>query len=308
VARRTSISLPITLGVITVGLSIAMLVGWIVVILQNSALTREVAQNTWLLFAGTISLGVIISVLVLFSVFLVRETLEIRRQDSFIDSVTHELKSPLASLKLFLETLGRAELAQAKREELRQMMLDDVERLSSFIDDVLDASRLTHGRQSLARSEVDVGALVEACADVVRKRYRLQGPEIQVQVAGPLRLFTDRTALETVCRNLLDNAVKYSDTDIAVRLHAELRGREVVIEVQDRGIGIPPEHVKRVFERFYRVPTEAVRARRGTGLGLFVVSALVRALHGHLDATSPGAGQGTTLRVSLPARYDRERP
>src|SRR6478672_6057679 len=171
-ARRTSISLPITLGVITVGLSIAMLVGWIVLILQNSALTREVAQNTWLLFAGTISLGVIISVLVLFSVFLVRETLEIRRQDSFIDSVTHELKSPLASLKLFLETLGRTELPEPKREEVRQMMLDDVERLSVFIDDVLDASRLTHGRQSLAVTEVQLERVIEQCVDGVRKRYR----------------------------------------------------------------------------------------------------------------------------------------
>lgn len=299
--RNHSISLPIILGVVTVGLCIAMLVGWIVVILQNSALTREVTQNTWLMIAGVVSLGVIIAVLVLFSVFLTRETLEIRRQDTFIDSVTHELKSPLASLKLCMETLERPALVEAQREELRRMMLDDVERLTVFIDDILDASRVTHGRQSLSLSDVHLAAMIDHCADTIRKRYRL-GPEaIAINAGADVHVVTDRTALETILKNLLDNAVKYSNEQVNVRVETTRLARNMLqLDVIDHGIGIAPEHLRRVFQRFYRVPVEDVRARRGTGLGLFVVSALARAMGGRVEITSPGLGLGTRLRVIIP--------
>ena len=300
-ARRIrSISLTILLGGVTTALSIALLVGWIVVILQNSALTRKVAQNTWLLLAGTISLGVIMTVLVLFSVFLVRETLEIRRQDSFIDSVTHELKSPLASLKLCLETVERPEIQIVQRQALRQMMLDDVERLSAFIDDVLEASRLAHSRQGHTLSEVLIPQVIDHCADNVCKRYRLLPSHIVREMPADLRMITDRTALETILKNLLDNAVKYSDPPAHVRVTITRLVNDVLFEVEDHGIGISAQHLKRVFERFYRIPHEAVRRRRGTGLGLFVVSSLVRSLGGRLAAQSHGDGCGTRMRVWLP--------
>lgn len=299
--RNHSISLPIILGVVTVGLCIAMLVGWIVVILQNSALTREVTQNTWLMIAGVVSLGVIIAVLVSFSVFLTRETLEIRRQDTFIDSVTHELKSPLASLKLCLETLARPALVEAQKEELRRMMLDDVERLTVFIDDILDASRVTHGRQSLSLSDVHLAAMIEHCADTIRKRFRLDASAIAISGAADVHVVTDRTALETILKNLLDNAVKYSGEHVDVRVEVTQLPRGMLqVDVIDHGIGIPHDHLRRVFQRFYRVPTEDVRSRRGTGLGLFVVSALARAMGGRVEVHSAGVGKGTRLRVVIP--------
>src|SRR3970282_743259 len=164
--RRTgSISLPIVLGSITVALAIALLVGWTLVILQNLELTKAVVQNTWLLVAGVTSLGVIISVLVLLSVFMVRAILEVRRQTSFIDSVTHELKSPLAELRLCLDTLVRPELRDDQRETLRETMVDAGDRLSVFIDDILEASRLAHGRRGHALAEVDIGTLARRCAE-----------------------------------------------------------------------------------------------------------------------------------------------
>ena len=295
-----SISLPIILGALSVALSIAMLVGWIVVLLQNLSLSREVAQNRWLMVAGILSLSVIMSVLVLFSVFLVRETLEIRRQDSFIDSVTHELKSPLASLKLLLETMERPEVAQETRRELRQMMVDDVERLSVFIDDVLEASRLAHSWQGHPLSDVAVAAIVRQCIDNILRRYRLHPHSIQMHVDEHMHVISDRTALETVLKNLLDNAVKYSNDPAEVIVTASRQRNMLHLEVRDRGIGIPPEHLKRVFERFYRVPAESVRSRRGTGVGLFVVAALVRGLGGKMEAYSAGHNMGTTLRVWLP--------
>ena len=302
-ARRVyrSISTPITLGSVAVVLTIALLVGWTLVSLQNIAITRRVAENTALLVAGIVSLAIVLSVVVLFSVFLVREILEVRRQSTFIDSVTHELKSPLASLKLCLETLRRTELTESQREELRQMMLGDVERLSLFIDDILETSRLAHGRRSYVLSEVTLVDLVQRCADTVAKRYKLPASAIRVSVAPELRLVTDIPALETVLKNLLDNGVKYSDAPPEVSVAARpTAGGALVLEVTDGGIGIPPKHLKRIFERFYRVPAEEVYARKGTGLGLFVVSSLVRTLGGKLEAYSEGPRRGTRMRVELP--------
>ena len=300
-ARHRSITVPIALGAVTVALSIAMLVAWIVVILQNNALTYQVAQNTWLLMAGILSLGIIMTVLVLFSVFLVRETLEIRRQDNFINSVTHELKSPLASIKLCLQTIDRPDLHESQAQTLRAMMLEDVERLTIFIDDVLQASRLAHGSQALSFSELDIVALAQSCGAMMCKRYHLDATAIDVSGPASVHLVTDKIALETVLLNLLDNAVKYSDAPVRVEVRITEDAQGVSIAVRDFGIGIAATHLKRLSQRFYRVPDPAVRSRRGTGLGLFVVASHVRGLGGRMDAKSAGRNKGAIFSVWLPA-------
>lgn len=299
--RQRSISLPITLASVAVALSIALLIGWTIAAVRRVRATDPIAPDFWLIVAGILSLVLIMSVLVAFSVFLVREILEGRRQTSFIDSVTHELKSPLASIKLCLETLERPELSPPQRETLRRMMLLDVERLSTFIDDVLEANRVAHGRRAHLMTEVSLADLVRQAAESVATRHNLPADRVQQDIPPDLRLTTDRTALETVLRNLLDNAVKYSTSGAVVRVRATpSQDGEVLVEVQDAGIGIDRRDLKRIFERFYRAPTEEVRARRGTGLGLFVVAALVRSLGGRVEARSEGLGHGTTIRVRLP--------
>ncbi len=303
-ARRTlpSISVPIVLASVAVPLAIALLVGWTVQFASNVAKGEATAQNVWLLVLGSVAFIAILSVLVTFAIFLIREILEVRRQNSFIDSVTHELKSPLASIKLGLQTMGRAGVDGEKRELLRTMMLDDVGRLSAFIDDVLQASRLAHDRVGVAVDAVRLRALIEECAESVAARHHLEPGSIRVEVDPELSVTSDQAALVVVVRNLLDNAVKYSDAEVDVVVSArEAERGGVVLEVRDCGIGIPPKELKRVFHRFYRVQSESVRTRRGTGLGLFVVSALVRNLGGRVEARSDGPGHGTTMRVSLPA-------
>lgn len=303
-ARRTlpSISVPIVLASVAVPLAIALLVGWTVQFASNVAKGEATAQNVWLLVLGSVAFIAILSVLVTFAIFLIREILEVRRQNSFIDSVTHELKSPLASIKLGLQTMGRAGVDGEKRELLRTMMLDDVGRLSAFIDDVLQASRLAHDRVGVAVDAVRLRALIEECAESVAARHHLEPGSIRVEVDPGLSVTSDQAALVVVVRNLLDNAVKYSDAEVDVVVSArEAERGGVVLEVRDCGIGIPPKELKRVFHRFYRVQSESVRTRRGTGLGLFVVSALVRNLGGRVEARSDGPGHGTTMRVSLPA-------
>jgi signal transduction histidine kinase len=305
-ARRRnlrSISTPIVLGAVSVPLAIALLVGWTLLIAENLATRADIALDVWLLVIGAISFVVIAAVLVLFSYYLAREILEVRRQDSFIDSVTHELKSPLASLRLCLETLARPDLPAGTREHLREMMLGDVDRLSSFIDDVLQASRLANLDQvGVSVSEIDFVTLATEIAEGVRMRRKLPERTVRVEAEPGFRIVTDEASLTIVLRNLVDNAVKYSGptVDVVVRAYRDDKQR-AVIEVIDHGIGIDPAHRSAVFQRFYRVQSPEVRERKGTGLGLFVVSALVKSLGGTVDALSEGLGKGTTMRVVLPS-------
>ncbi|HEY8378132.1 MAG TPA: ATP-binding protein [Nannocystis sp.] len=305
IARMTrSISVPIILSSAAVALCIALLVGWSYLVLRNEELVADIRGNTWLLATGIGSLVVVIVVLVLFTVFLVREIREVRRQTSFIDSVTHELKSPLAALKLCLETLARPDLPSDQHERLLRMMQDDVARLTVFIDRVLTATRLAGDvRISQHLTDIALAELVRRSALDVTRRAHVGDDVVRVDIAPDLRIVSDEIALSAVLENLIDNAIKYSgDTPEVVVRALPAAKNQIAIEVRDRGIGIPRTHLRRVFDRFYRVPDEAVRERRGTGLGLYVVSAIVRSLGGRVEAASPGPGLGTTLRVTLPTR------
>lgn len=290
---------------IALPIAIALLVGWALVFARNLADGGDVAQNVWLLVLGVVAFVVLVIQMIMFAVFLGREILEVRRQDSFIDSVTHELKSPLSSIKLSLQTLGREGITDEKRELLRKMALGDVDRLSLFVDDILQASKIAHGREPrgvVNQGEVRLAHLACECADAVAGHHGLDDDAIRVTIDDELTAWTDSAALRVVVRNLIDNAVKYSDAPAAVTVSAtRADDGAVTLEVHDEGIGIPEQDLKRVFHRFYRVPDETVRKRKGTGLGLFVVWALVRNLGGRIEARSNGPGTGTTMTVSLPA-------
>ncbi|MFO7325221.1 MAG: HAMP domain-containing sensor histidine kinase, partial [Pseudomonadota bacterium] len=296
-----SISLPIVISVLAVLLTFAVLVGWILVIREYQLVTREIWSNWWLLAAGTVSLALIICVLVMFSVSLVREILEGRRQQMFIDSVTHELRSPLASIKLCLETLGRDGISQVQRDELRRMMLHDVERLSVFVDDILQASRIAHGRRSQTWTDVDVVPLVQSCIEAIRTRHDLPPGIITLRAPTTLKTFSDPTALEIIVKNVLDNAVKYSGPDprVEVEVGPGARG-SLSISVRDNGIGIERSQLRRIFHRFHRAPDPRVNERSGSGLGLYVVHRLVLNLGGRIRAHSAGRDQGTTMHIELP--------
>jgi signal transduction histidine kinase len=284
-------------------LTTALLVGWILVIVRTQDFGEDWADHVWLLATGIVSFMAIIAVLVLFSIFLAREILEVHRRTTFVDSVTHELRSPLASLRLCLETLDREGLAEQQRVSLREMMREDVERLSAYIDDILEATRLEHaGKGGHTVTRVSLAALVDRCLAVVVRRHRVVPELITVDVPPDLVIATDPGALEIAVKNLLDNAIKYSDPPAQVHISATVKDAQLCIDVTDQGIGIPRRVLSRVFDRFYRVDDEAVRARRGTGLGLYVVQALVKGLGGRLSAQSDGPGKGTRMRICLPHR------
>jgi signal transduction histidine kinase len=296
-----SISLPIVVSAVSVLLTVAVMVGWILVIRENQSLTQAIWGNYWLLASGAISLALVICVLVLFSVSLVREILEGRRQQMFIDSVTHELKSPLASIKLCLDTLDRDGLSVSQRDGLRRMMQTDVERLSVFVDDILQASRIAHGRRSQTWMMVDITQLLSNSVESIRRRYDLPPAAFTLRAPATLETFSDPTALEIILKNIVDNAVKYSTGDPRIEIDLQpLDPGQLVITVRDHGIGIDRTQLKRIFKRFHRAPDPQVNERSGSGLGLYVVHRLVRNLGGSIRAESAGKDQGTTLRIRLP--------
>jgi signal transduction histidine kinase len=296
-----SISVPIILSSITVLMTLALLIGWVLVIREHLPLTDPFTINRWLLAGGIASFVLVMAVLVLFSVSLVGEILESRRQQMFIDSVTHELKSPLASIKLCLDTMVRPGVSVTQQDQLRNMMQSDVERLTVFVDDILQASRITHRRRSQTWTRVDLSRLLAQAAETIRARYHLKPNALQLTVPPGVEIFTDPTALEIVIKNVFDNAVKYSGN--APQVLVDLRQLDtghLSITVKDQGIGINRNQLKRIFKRFHRAPDPQVNERSGSGLGLYVAYRLLRNLGGRIRAESDGAGKGTTMRIRLP--------
>ena len=299
--KSRSLTLPIVLASITVPLGIFILVFWIIVLVQNQELSEQVSANIWLMVSGIVFIGIIIAVLVMLTVFLSREILEGRKQTRFIDSVTHELKSPLAAIKLCVQTLNRRKLPIEKQNALYQMMIDDINRLNLFIDDILEASRLASGEEHRINTLFSLNEVVERCIHQVRSRYRLEEGTIKKQIPESIQLDSNETALEMVLRNLLDNAVKYSKEEINVEIVATPQaGSKIHISITDNGIGLTKYQLKRIFERFYRAPTEKVKNRRGTGIGLYVAAQLIKSLGGKLKAASEGEGKGSDFFFQLP--------
>ena len=300
--KITSISTPILLASAAVSLNVILLVGWVVLLVRNWGQTADTSVDVGWLIVGAISFVAIIIVIVMFAIYLAREILEVRRQDSFIDSVTHELKSPLASIKLGLETLGRLKRDDEQKESLREMMLDDVERLTALIDSVLQVTRITTSRPQLNFTSVNVREQVARSIGRVTKRRRLDTDIVKLDAPGGLTVFSDPFALDLIVENLLDNAIKYSGAQPKVSVDVRCVDDNTVWRVRDQGIGIDPRHLGRVFDRFYRVADEDTRRRAGTGLGLFVTSALVRSLGGTIVARSQGKGHGSEFELNLPHR------
>lgn len=293
--RRKSIVFFTSLGACLVALAIALNVGWV---LLN---WREVA----LLVFGAIFFIAIIAGMVLNTIFLVREIRRNEQHDSFINAVTHELKTPIASIRLYLETLQTREVSEDKRKEFYGVMLADTDRLLSTVEQVLRAGQIGHKRRQLNITQIDLGALAKDCLDLARVRYRLN--EQDIRFAERLEnghrpiIKGDHDELRAALSNLIDNAIKYSDKEISVSVEvADSINNQIAVRVMDNGIGIPKAQLKRIFKRFYRVPGHMVARVKGTGLGLFIVQSIVERHGGKVSAESAGEGLGSTFTMQFP--------
>ncbi len=298
--RRGAIAFFITLGICLVGLAVALNVGWIILNVHQ----RHIA----FLVLGIILFAVLIAGLILNTIFLVREIRRNERQDSFLNAVTHELKTPIASVRLYLDTLQRRPLEEAQRQEFYTRMREDNDRLLATVEQILragEAGAKGVQRNVKGRMPVDLRVLTEECLEETVRRHHLQPGAVYLddQTQGAeLLVRGDPDGLRSAVLNVLDNAVKYSPA--GVHITAELgtvRRGEIVLRITDTGVGIPPAQLRRVFHRFYRVGGHAVAKVKGTGLGLFIVRAIARQHGGDATAQSHGEGRGTTITLQLPS-------
>lgn len=288
----------ILLGACLVGVAVFLNVSWIILNWRR----------LWPMLIGIPFFLLLIAGVVLNTIFLVREVRRNERHDSFINAVTHELKTPITSIRLYLETLERRELSEEKRQEFYGIMLEDSDRLLATVEQVLKAGEVGQRSRKVDRAPVDMRELVEACLYRVRTLHHLTPENLTMEQPPPelsLVVRGDQEDLRAVVMNLLANAVKYSPRGIHIRVRLAIeREAWVILTVTDSGIGIPPAHLKRIFKRFYRVPKRNVLRTKGTGLGLFLVRTIARQHGGDAFAKSAGEGLGATVGVQLPRVLD----
>ena len=293
--RKRSIAFFIVLGVCLAGGALALNVGWIIVSWQNVGL----------LVAGVILFPLLITGVVLNTIFLVREIRRNEQHEAFINSVTHELKTPVASMKLYLQTLQNRPVDEAKRQEFYGVMLEDSDRLLATIEQVLRAGQLGARKRRGGHLAIDVSSLVTESLDLARTRHHLAPDTLtyveRFQDNAPRLVLGDEDELKAVVSNLVDNAIKYSGPQVRVAVELEqTEPATITLRVRDQGIGISPSEHKRIFKRFYRIPGAMATRIKGTGLGLFIVRSVVARHGGKVYAESGGPGHGSTFIVQLP--------
>ncbi len=237
-----------------------------------------------------------------------RRELELERQhQNFLSAITHELKSPLASMKLALETVLRGRAGQEASMRFLANALQDTERLESLVQKVLEVTRYAPGHRALDPRWTDLGALVEASVETFSRRATAVGADVRLELEAGVEALVDEEAFPIVVSNLLENAVKYGGTPPVVEVSLALEDQHAVLRVRDNGRGIPESDVPLVFDRFFRSGDEMTRTTQGTGLGLHLVQQIVSAHRGVVRVRETGP-EGTTFEVVLPEARRREEP
>lgn len=299
---RRTLRWPITLGVVMIVLLVALGVGWVLLSVFGAITDGQRAGLYWvLLTVGTVVLILVLVGTVLYLSLTIKAINLNRRQSNFIDSVTHELKSPVASLKLYLQTLNRHAMSAEEQQQFFSDMLEDVERLDALINHLLDAARLEKAPLDAENEEVPLLVLLAESADSVAMRYRV--PREAFHVAGDACLVrAQRVDLDVIFRNLLDNAIKYGGTPPEVQISVRLETpTQAIISIADNGVGIPTHMRRKIFGRFERLGLELERSKPGTGLGLHIVRTLVQRLKGKVRIRDREQGSGTVFEIVLPA-------
>jgi two-component system sensor histidine kinase SenX3 len=286
----------ISLGVCLVGVAVTLNVGWIIL--------------NWRRFApmiiGIPFFGLLIVGLILNTVFLVREVRRNEQQDSFLNAVTHELKTPITSIRLYLDTMRRREVSHQQQQQFFAVMSEDTDRLMATVEQVLKAGELGQRTRTQVRVRVDMDELVQQAAATAVLRYHLDADAIHVerrelQAGSSFDVAGNPEELRTAVLNVIDNAVKYSPDGAHLSIVLSVESDAwVMVSVADQGLGIPQPQLKRIFRRFYRVPNRSILRVKGTGLGLFLVRSIARQHGGDAFAESAGEGRGSTIHLQLP--------
>jgi signal transduction histidine kinase len=290
--RRRSIAFSIGLGGSLIAVVLLLYIGWV--------------QLDWrhgiLLFFGIFLVLVVIAGVVLNTTFLVREVRRNEQKDAFINAVTHELKTPIASIRLYLETLQTRPVDETKRQEFYKTMVEDSDRLLTTIEQVLRTGRIgSAARHKPNRTRIELNDVVEECVTRARTLHRVPDESFAFRPGAPVTILADGDEVRAAVSNLIDNAVKYSGKQVKITVETlPVDGRFVDVRVKDEGVGIPKMELKQIFKRFYRVPGPLAARIKGTGLGLFIVRSVAKRHGGRAWAESEGPGRGSTFVLQLP--------
>jgi two-component system sensor histidine kinase SenX3 len=289
--RRKSIAFFIALGVGVIVVVLLLYIGWVLL----------GWRNPFLLFFGVVLVLIVVAGVVLNTTFLVREIRRNAQHDAFINAVTHELKTPVASIRLYLETLQTRAVDEPKRQEFYRTMLDDSDRLLGTIEQILRTGHTGHAKRPLNVSPIDLGRIVEECLARARRLYHVPAEALSYKPGPPVTVQGDEDEVRAAVSNLIDNAMKYAGKDAQVNVETQnVDGRYVAVRVRDNGPGIPKSELKQVFKRFYRIPGPLATRVKGTGLGLFIVRSVAKRHGGRAWAESEGPGRGSTFVLQLP--------
>jgi signal transduction histidine kinase len=298
---RRPLSLPIILAIVMIVLLVVLTVGWVLLNVSGALQANKYSGLYWaLLTIGTLFIALLLAGTILYLILSIKAINLTRRQSNFIDSVTHELKSPIASMKLYLQTLSRHNVSEAEQSDFYRFMLEDTERLDRLINQMLEAGRVEEQRTSEELEDVDLPLLLTLCASSVCMNYRLPNETVSLELE-PCAVRVSPIDMEVIFRNLIDNAVKYAGNPPLVKVKAYPGpNNQVLVQVVDNGRGIPHHLRRKIFGRFVRLGLELEREKPGTGLGLHIVRTLVRRLKGRIRVRDPKQGPGTIFEVQLP--------
>ncbi len=291
--RRRSVIFFTVFGICLVAIAVALNIIWTVVNWRQGVLV----------VLGVIFFLLIIAGMVLNTIFLVREIRRNEQHDAFINAVTHELKTPVASIRLYLQTLQARDIDDTKRREFYRVMLDDSDRLLHTIEQVLRAGSTASPFRRTAKMPVDIADVARECVALARTRFHLADDVLTYDErldGAPAVVIGDADELKAAVWNLIDNAVKYSPDGVQIQVAVEEVEGRLAVRVSDNGVGISPEELKRIFKRFYRIPAGVARRVKGSGLGLFIVRSVAKKHGGRAFAESRGSGQGSTFTILLP--------
>lgn len=294
--RRRSIAFFIALGIGLISVIVLLYVGWVLLNWHTGIL----------FFLGSLLALLIISGVVLNTTFLIREIRRNEQKDAFINAVTHELKTPVASIRLYLETLQTHAVDEAKRQGFYRTMVEDCDRLLATIEQVLRTGRVgasmgpwSHRQMHLTR--IDLNSMVAECLTRTKTLHRLSPEAVEYRPGPPVTVMGDADEVQAAVSNLIDNAVKYSGSAVQVVVEtAAMDDKFVSVRVRDQGPGIPKMELKQIFKRFYRVPGPLATRVKGTGLGLYIVRSVAKRHGGRAWAESEGPGRGSTFILQLP--------
>ena len=305
--ERKSLKWPILVAILMIVMLVGLTIGWVLLNVFSALDAEKTSRSAiyWILLSvGAVFFACLLAGVILYLIWLIQNINLNRRQSNFIDAVTHELKTPIASLKLYLQTLNRRDVQGPQRQEFYATMMEDVDRLDRLINQLLDVARLQRDKQDLdAKEWVSLRELVEECVSRLAKQHSVSTDLFRMEIED-CQVLAHRIDIDVLLGNLLDNAIKYSAQEPEIEIRITFQNASALIAISDNGQGIPRHLRRKIFWRFYRAGDELERRKPGVGLGLFLVRSIVERLKGSIVVSERIEQPGATFLVTLPARRE----